>query len=353
MSKIQHIALVLLVGSNIAFAQQILILNGGTQIHGRYDGGKADTISFIDEHGNRHKFNISEIQSLIFNPAPPPPSAFGSNGPNTSVPTYRERGYADTDVAPSAGWTRSATLPPGTEIVVRTIDPIYVRQPDPDRHFLATVDRDVLDSNGNVAIPRGSPAHLIAHRVGNGEVAIDLRSVSVNGRRYLLNSENITNAKLKQGLGTNKRTGAFVGGGALLGTVLGAVAGGGKGAAIGAFAGAGGRSADARSSAAYSTGDHSSISTRLSCLSLRMMHPGDFWRRKRDSNPRTSFPVNGFQDRRLKPLGHSSNLKVADQRAAGKDNMTGRVATAFRECLSAHRLGRLARCSQDSLLARQ
>ncbi len=30
------------------------------------------------------------------------------------------------------------------------------------------------------------------------------------------------------------------------------------------------------------------------------------WRRKRDSNPRYSFPYCGFQDRRLKPLGHSS-----------------------------------------------
>src|SRR5262245_22903797 len=34
----------------------------------------------------------------------------------------------------------------------------------------------------------------------------------------------------------------------------------------------------------------------------------EFWRRKRDSNPRTSYPVNGFQDRRLQPLGHSSTL---------------------------------------------
>jgi DNA invertase Pin-like site-specific DNA recombinase len=30
------------------------------------------------------------------------------------------------------------------------------------------------------------------------------------------------------------------------------------------------------------------------------------WRRKRDSNPRVSYPTNGFQDRRLRPLGHSS-----------------------------------------------
>ena len=31
------------------------------------------------------------------------------------------------------------------------------------------------------------------------------------------------------------------------------------------------------------------------------------WRRKRDSNPRASCPASGFQDRRLRPLGHSSN----------------------------------------------
>ena len=30
------------------------------------------------------------------------------------------------------------------------------------------------------------------------------------------------------------------------------------------------------------------------------------WRRKRDSNPRVGSPTNGFQDRRLQPLGHSS-----------------------------------------------
>lgn len=240
-SKIQLIVVLLLAMGNIAVAQQILVLNGGTQLHGRYDGGNADTILFIDEHGNRHKFNISEVQSLIFNPepAPPPPtaSAPAPYAPYPNAATYPERGYADTDVEPAAGWTRSAMLPAGTEIVVRTVDPIDVRQPEPHRHFLATVERDVMDANGNVVIPRGSPAHLIVHSVGGGDIAIDLRSVSVNGRRYILNSEDITNASIKPGLGANRRTGAFVGAGALLGTVLGAVAGGGKGAAVGALAG--------------------------------------------------------------------------------------------------------------------
>ena len=30
------------------------------------------------------------------------------------------------------------------------------------------------------------------------------------------------------------------------------------------------------------------------------------WRRDWDSNPGASFPANGFQDRRLRPLGHPS-----------------------------------------------
>ena len=50
-------------------------------------------------------------------------------------------------------------------------------------------------------------------------------------------SVNITGVHTRDGLGANQRTGVFVGGGALLGTVLGAIAGGGRGAAIGALAG--------------------------------------------------------------------------------------------------------------------
>ncbi len=34
------------------------------------------------------------------------------------------------------------------------------------------------------------------------------------------------------------------------------------------------------------------------------------WRRDWDSNPGTSFPANGFQDRRLRPLGHPSKLDL-------------------------------------------
>jgi hypothetical protein len=73
------------------------------------------------------------------------------------------------------------------------------------------------------------------------EVTLDLHSISFNGRTYTIEGESgsAQASSQKEGLGANKRTGKYVGGGALAGTLIGALAGGGKGAAIGAIAGAG------------------------------------------------------------------------------------------------------------------
>jgi hypothetical protein len=69
-------------------------------------------------------------------------------------------------------------------------------------------------------------------------LALDLDAVVVNGKRYSVTSYDVTReGHQKDGVGVNGRTGKFVGGGALFGTILGAVAGGGKGAGIGALAG--------------------------------------------------------------------------------------------------------------------
>jgi hypothetical protein len=243
MIKIYRASILLLIAGSLALAQQVLTLTTGTQLQGRYVGGDSNTIKFIDQQGSRHKINISQIQSLVFSgPLPTAaaaPTAYSyTNYPAPPTPpTLAERAYVDSDIEPTTGWSRSSTIPAGTEIMVRTIDPIDVRRPDPRQHFLASIERDVSDSEGHLAIPRGASAHLISHDVGNGEIAIDLRSVSVNGKRYILNSSNITGVRTRDGIGANKRTGAFLGGGALLGTVLGAIAGGGRGAAIGALAG--------------------------------------------------------------------------------------------------------------------
>ena len=135
------------------------------------------------------------------------------------------------------------TIDADTTFVVRTTEDIDVKTAD-GLVFNGTVEEDVLDRNGDVAIPEGSTVELLARKDGD-EMTLDLESVTVNGQRYavLVDPSTIgTSGQLKAGastIGANRDTATYIGGGALLGTIIGAVTGGGKGAAIGAAVGAG------------------------------------------------------------------------------------------------------------------
>jgi hypothetical protein len=127
---------------------------------------------------------------------------------------------------------------------VRNSDKISATSAVEGQTFPGVVTQDVIATDGQVAIPKGSDATLVIRGAtdqgkmkGQSELAIDVASVRVHGKRYDLDTHDIVE-KGKQGVGANKRTGIFTGGGAVLGTVIGAVAGGGKGAAIGAASGA-------------------------------------------------------------------------------------------------------------------
>src|ERR1035441_1716108 len=51
---------------------------------------------------------------------------------------------------------------------------------------------------------------------------------------------------------------------------------------------------------------------RMETLAESAARPSIRWRRKRDSNPRYPSGYNGFNDRRLKPLGHSSKSRLTE-----------------------------------------
>jgi hypothetical protein len=140
----------------------------------------------------------------------------------------------------------SATLQSGTEIKVRADQAITANSNDVGKTYPGSIAEEVRDANGTVIIPRGARAQLEVVRGDNDKgVALDLRSISYNGQRYTVDSNTSSGGVGGTGIGANKRTAIFVGGGALAGTLLGALAGGGKGAAIGAVlggaAGAGGQ----------------------------------------------------------------------------------------------------------------
>lgn len=137
--------------------------------------------------------------------------------------------------AGAAAQTAQHVLPKDTEIKVKTNTAIPAKPPASAKYG-ATVSSDIKDSSGSLVIPRGSSALLVAVPADK-DTNLDLRSVTVNGQRYVLSGQEKSSAP--GGLGANKRTGKYVGGGAAIGAVLGAIFGGAKGAAIGAVAGGG------------------------------------------------------------------------------------------------------------------
>jgi hypothetical protein len=141
--------------------------------------------------------------------------------------------------------TKTYVLPVGTRVPVRTEETIDSAKAVEGQTFAAEIADDVLDANGDVVVPRGANAQIVIRSASKGgrfkgtsDLGLDLQSISVEGKEYLVSTTDLTQ-KGKQGFGVNKRTGEFTGGGAALGAIIGAIAGGGKGAAIGAGAGAG------------------------------------------------------------------------------------------------------------------
>ena len=137
-------------------------------------------------------------------------------------------------------------VPSGTEVSVQTEETIDGSTAADGQTFAANVTEPVKDGEGKVVIPGGAKVQVVIRSVSQGgkirgrdDLVLDLASVSVDGRQYALSTEDLEE-KGKQGLGANKRTAEFVGGGAAIGGIVGAIFGGAKGAAIGAGVGSGG-----------------------------------------------------------------------------------------------------------------
>ena len=141
--------------------------------------------------------------------------------------------------------SKTLTIPAGTQVSVRTDELIDSANASDGQTYPGEITADVKDAAGDIVIPHGADAHLVIKSAtqggkirGQSDLVVDLQSVIVGGQEYMLHTNDFVEDG-RQGVGANKRTAEFVGGGAGIGTLIGAIAGHGKGAAIGAGAGAG------------------------------------------------------------------------------------------------------------------
>lgn len=133
------------------------------------------------------------------------------------------------------------TIPDGTQLSIRLIDPLDSEKNQVGDSFRATLNHSVIVGD-KTAIPAGADVmgrvvdvKGATHFSGQSVLAVELVSVAMGGKNYELHTQEYR----KEGKARGKNTAAKVGGGAAIGAVIGAIAGGGKGAAIGAATGAG------------------------------------------------------------------------------------------------------------------
>jgi hypothetical protein len=142
--------------------------------------------------------------------------------------------------------TSPATIPSGTVIMVRTIDPISVESAQPGSRFKATLAEPLKNSAGTVLLPRGASVQLSAVKVtrssrisGRDKITLKVDSIAFRGTEYPV----VTSIAESKGGSKGKRTLGRTGIGAGAGALIGGLAGGGAGAAIGAAVGGGGGTA--------------------------------------------------------------------------------------------------------------
>jgi hypothetical protein len=227
-------------------------LQDGSRIPGTIVASNQTDMVVAGDDGIERKIPLAQVKSVDYGAAAakretrrqasrqPTTAAPGGNAAPAAAP------QAPAPPPPPAVTTKTFELPVGSEVSVRTNELIDSAKANEGQTFDAEVTRDAKDAAGDIVIPRGSQARIVIRSASKGgrfrgasDLVLDLDSVVIAGESHAISTVDMAQ-KGAQGMGANKRTAEFTGGGAALGAIIGAIAGGGKGAAIGAGAGAGG-----------------------------------------------------------------------------------------------------------------
>ncbi|MFB3829970.1 MAG: hypothetical protein ACE15B_24590 [Bryobacteraceae bacterium] len=234
-----------------------VILKDGSKVPGAIVASTQEHMVVAGDDGIERKIPLAQVKSVDYSQAAPAAQQARQAAPPARPAARKEAGREtaaqqappaqQAPAAPSqpAVTTKTYELPAGSEISVRTNETIDSSTAAEGQTFDAQVTRDAKDANGDVVIPRNASARIVIRSATKGgrirgasDLVLDLQSVTIQGKQYNIDTVDITK-KGKEGVGANKRTAGYTGGGAALGAIIGAVAGGGRGAAIGAGAGAG------------------------------------------------------------------------------------------------------------------
>jgi hypothetical protein len=218
-----------------------VVMKDGTRLAGTVRSSTPTELTLNMDDGGTRTVLTKDIKSVNY--SDPVTATQSANAP------AQEHADSPATVRPhpdrTAIQTTTFVIPSGTQISVRNDETIDSGNASEGQTYAAEVTTDVRDANGAVVIPQGANARLVIKSASSGgkirgasDLVIDLKSISVDGQQYAVTASDFQEQG-KDGIGGNKRTAEYVGGGTALGAIVGAIAGHGKGAAIGAVSGAG------------------------------------------------------------------------------------------------------------------
>jgi hypothetical protein len=225
-------------------------MRDGSALTGIVTATSPTQITLTGDDNTTHTLPTAQVRSIDYEEvpaAPTEPSAAPKSPPAAPRRAGADRSH-ENHYHPSQAeiHTKTYQLAAGTEVPVRSEETIDSARAVEGQTYAGEIADEVRDPNGDVVIPRGSNAQIVIRSATKGgrfrgasDLVLDLQAITVEGQQYLISTTDLQEQG-KPGLGANRRTGEFTGGGAALGAIIGAIAGGGKGAAIGAGAGAGG-----------------------------------------------------------------------------------------------------------------
>jgi hypothetical protein len=169
-------------------------------------------------------------------------TAYHASGANSSTARLPKIPMAAMAAAQNV---KRITVPAGTRILIRMIDPVDSTQQKAGYRFTASLETN-LQAEDVVVAPRGTTVigHLVSassagRMKGSSELTLELTDIVIGGTAYPL----LTSTYEVKGKGEGSNTAKKVIGGAGLGALIGGIAGGGKGAGIGVLAGLAGGTA--------------------------------------------------------------------------------------------------------------
>jgi hypothetical protein len=227
----------LLLATGTAVFADTLYLKDGKVVGGTYLGGTARQVR-MDLGDRVASYDLADVAKIEFQSAvataPEPPRQ------EREEPRERPRILRPDPGASQSGGS-ALTIPAGTLIKVRMIDPVDSETSQLGQTFQASLD-DPISMDGQTVVPRGADivVKLIEDKQsgklsGRTELTLDLVSMRVNGRMVDLTTQGVTTSSGSRGA----KSGKVIGGAAAVGAILGGIIGGGRGAAIGATSGAG------------------------------------------------------------------------------------------------------------------